>query len=141
MMKLAALLLMTALALAPAADADAGDTLIVETQSESVSCEMHSVLRQTPTSPVSGGKDAVYCQGPFTQPGATNSPWTAGDGKLGWAASNNSISSAIPRLKLQYNQTYRWGDWVINPDATGTRFTNTSTGHGMFVSVEKVYPF
>jgi hypothetical protein len=51
------------------------------------------------------------------------------------------MSSANPRLKLEYGQTYTWGDWTIYSDASGTRFTDTGTGHGMFVSRENVYGF
>jgi len=30
---------------------------------------------------------------------------------------------------------------TIYPDATGTRFTNDRTGHGVFVSIDDVYAF
>ena len=38
-------------------------------------------------------------------------------------------------------QTYRAVGWTIDASFEGTRFTNDRTGHGMFVSMEKVYSF
>lgn len=46
-----------------------------------------------------------------------------------------------PTTTMAYGQTYHRGNWTINPDETGTRFTNNRTGHGMFVSIENVYSF
>jgi hypothetical protein len=42
---------------------------------------------------------------------------------------------------MQYGTTYHRGNWSIYHDASGTRFTNDRTGHGMFVSIENVYAF
>lgn len=44
-------------------------------------------------------------------------------------------------LVLQYGQTYDVSGWTILPTSDGSRFTNDGTGHGMFVSIENVYPF
>jgi hypothetical protein len=37
--------------------------------------------------------------------------------------------------------TYDAAGWTIAASESGTRFTNEQTGHGMFVSVEKVDTF
>jgi hypothetical protein len=42
---------------------------------------------------------------------------------------------------LNYGQIYRLNSWTISPSEDGTRFTNDSTGHGMFVSIDNVSPF
>ena len=42
---------------------------------------------------------------------------------------------------LNYGQTYHLQSWTIVPTEDGTRFTNDSTGHGMFVSIENVSSF
>jgi hypothetical protein len=44
-------------------------------------------------------------------------------------------------LVLNYGQTYHTQGWTIVPNEDGTRFTNDSTGHGMFVSIENVSSF
>ena len=47
----------------------------------------------------------------------------------------------FPFVKLGASRPLTDGDWTIYPDATGTRFINDRTGHGMFVSIENVYSF
>ena len=42
---------------------------------------------------------------------------------------------------MQYGQTYNIRGWTVAASEVGTRFTNNATGHGMFVSIENVYPF
>jgi hypothetical protein len=137
-MKVVAATLGVALSLgtAPMAHADA-DMLALETQS-GLWCEVTSVLRQYPTATPSG-RNSAFCQGSFDQREDVNQVGTFGDGALRWQGAN--MSSANPRLKLEYGQTYTWGDWTIYSDASGTRFTDTGTGHGMFVSRENVYGF
>jgi hypothetical protein len=43
-------------------------------------------------------------------------------------------------VTLDY-QTYEAQGWTIAAEEAGTRFTNDSTGHGMFVRVEGVESF
>ena len=38
-------------------------------------------------------------------------------------------------------ETYDAAGWTIAATESGTRFTNEHTGHGMFVSIEKVDTF
>jgi hypothetical protein len=44
-------------------------------------------------------------------------------------------------LVMGYGQTYNISGWVIQTSSGGTRFTKSSTGRGMFVSIESTRPF
>ena len=87
-------------------------------------------------------KDSVGCEAPFT-----NSPLQDGEhangvsitagGSVQWVLGN---LGAIPTVTIDY-QTYDAQGWTINATADGTRFTNSLTGHGMFISIEKVNTF
>ena len=59
------------------------------------------------------------------------------NGAVQWVLGN---LGAIPTVPIDYN-TYDAQGWTISATADGTRFTNTGTGHGMFVSIEKVDTF
>lgn len=54
-----------------------------------------------------------------------------------------NIGAAHPEndLILNYGKAYQVQGWTITSGPDGTRFTNDKTGHGMFVSIENVYPF
>jgi hypothetical protein len=87
-------------------------------------------------------KDSVGCEAPFT-----NSPLQDGEhangvsinshGSVQWVLGN---LGAIPTVTIDY-KTYAAQGWTINATADGTRFTNDHTGHGMFVSIDKVNTF
>ena len=87
-------------------------------------------------------KDSVGCEAPFT-----NSPLQDGEhangvqitaaGKVQWVLGNLGV---IPTVTIDY-KTYDALGWTINATTDGTRFTNGHTGHGMFVSVDKVNTF
>ena len=87
-------------------------------------------------------KDTVGCEAPFT-----NSPLQDGEhangvsitstGSVQWVLGN---LGAIPTVTIDY-KTYAAQGWTISATADGTRFTNDHTGHGMFVSVDKVNTF
>lgn len=87
-------------------------------------------------------KDSVGCEAPFT-----NSPMQEGEhangvhltagGKVQWILGN---LGAIPTVTIDY-KTYDAQGWIITATKDGTRFQNNGTGHGMFVSVEKVDTF
>lgn len=83
--------------------------------------------------------DTVGCESEFTDaPTVDGTPATgvevtsAGDNR--WVVGN---LGAIPVVPIDY-ATYNAVGWTINADAGGTRFTNDSTGHGMFVSTGQV---
>jgi hypothetical protein len=50
-------------------------------------------------------------------------------------------SQPINFMTMAYGQTYNIQGWTISASESGTRFTNNSNGHGMFVSIENVYGF
>lgn len=131
-MKAICALALTAVAIAAPATAAADN---YRTQSGRVLCAV------TPDSTIDGyGPDVVVCQGDFDQaPEYDNSVVTTGDGTFFWNQGNLAVDN--PTTNMGYGQTYHRGNWTIYPDATGTRFTNNLTGHGIFVSVENVYAF
>jgi hypothetical protein len=59
------------------------------------------------------------------------------DGNLRWLVGN---LGDIPTVTLDY-RTYAAVGWTIAAADSGTRFTNDRTGHGMFVSIERVESF
>lgn len=87
-------------------------------------------------------KDAVGCEAPFT-----NSPMQEGEhangvhvtsgGSVQWVLGN---LGAIPTVTIDY-KVYAAQGWTITATKDGTRFQNNGTGHGMFVSIEKVSTF
>ena len=86
--------------------------------------------------------DTVGCEAPFT-----NSPMQDGErangvsisagGSVQWVLGN---LGAIPTVTIDYKK-YGAQGWTIDATEAGTRFSNDRTGHGMFVSVEKVNTF
>lgn len=87
-------------------------------------------------------KDTVGCEAAFT-----NSPLQDGEhangvsissgGSVQWVLGN---LGAIPTVTIDYKK-YGAQGWTIDANEAGTRFTNDHTGHGMFVSVDKVNTF
>jgi hypothetical protein len=87
-------------------------------------------------------KESVGCEAPFT-----NSPLQDGEhangvsissgGSVQWVLGN---LGAIPTVTIDY-KTYTAQGWTINATTDGTRFINEHTGHGMFVSIDKVNTF
>jgi hypothetical protein len=87
-------------------------------------------------------KDSVGCEAPFTdsplQDGEhANGVHITSGGSVQWILGN---LGAIPAVPIDY-KTYDAQGWTIVASEAGTRFTNAKTGHGMFVSVEKVNTF
>lgn len=84
----------------------------------------------------------VGCEAPFTSPPMVDgSPangvrLTAG-GQVQWVVGN---LGAIPAVTMDYD-TYHAVGWTIQAGEDGTRFTNDSSGHGMFVAIERVETF
>lgn len=85
---------------------------------------------------------SVGCEAPFTNPPdqdgiPANGVTVAADGRFRWLVGNLGDISPVT---LDY-RTYQAQGWTIAADASGTRFTNRRTGHGMFVSIENVESF
>jgi hypothetical protein len=81
----------------------------------------------------------VGCESEFTDSPvidgerATGVEVSAG-GSNRWVVGN---LGAMPTTTIDY-ATYSAAGWIIEAASGGTRFTNTDTGHGMFVSTEGV---
>ncbi|QUR66088.1 hypothetical protein [Mycobacterium spongiae] len=84
-------------------------------------------------------EESVGCEAPFTdspmQDGEhANGVHITASGSVQWVLGN---LGAIPTVTIDY-ATYDAVGWTIDATVDGTRFTNNGTGHGMFVSIEKV---
>ena len=107
---------------------DQNGYVFIETKSGQTRCQIN--------------KETVGCEAPFT-----NSPMQDGEhangvsissgGNVQWVLGN---LGAIPTVTIDY-KTYEAQGWTISAAPDGTRFTNDHTGHGMFVSIEKVTTF
>lgn len=107
---------------------DQNGYVFIETKSGQTRCQIN--------------KDSVGCEAPFT-----NSPIKDGEhangvhitaaGTVQWVLGN---LGAIPTVTIDY-KTYDAQGWTINATTDGTRFQNNSTGHGMFVSIDRVNTF
>jgi len=83
--------------------------------------------------------DSVGCESEFTDSptidGAqANGVEVSANGDNRWVVGN---LGAMPTVTLDYATYYAVG-WTIEAGSDGTRFTNDETGHGMFVSTERV---
>nr|WP_194945794.1 hypothetical protein [Mycolicibacterium malmesburyense]CRL68185.1 lpqJ [Mycolicibacterium malmesburyense] len=101
-----------------------------------------------------GGGPIVVCQRRGAEP-FTQSPYSAeegsrlnlavvrGNGDFNWSSGNIPWPYEFDPtdIVLKYGQTYHVNGWTILSNFDGTRFTNDDTGHGMFVSIDKVYSF
>ncbi len=83
--------------------------------------------------------DTVGCESEFTdsptidgQP--ANGVEVSASGSNRWVLGN---LGAMPTTTIGYD-TYAAVGWTIVADSTGTTFTNDGTGHGMFISTERV---
>ena len=107
---------------------DSSGYVFIETKSGRTRCQISA--------------DTVGCEAEFT-----NSPLKDGqhangvditaDGKVSWILGN---LGDIPTVTLDYRK-YAAQGWTITATVDGTRFTNDRTGHGMFVSIDKVTTF
>ena len=83
------------------------------------------------------GQPGRFAQGPVGAVVTVND-----QGVLSWhPGANIGVGSPSDRTSLQYGNTYEINVWTVVSGVDGTRFTNNATGHGMFVSIENVYPF
>jgi hypothetical protein len=86
--------------------------------------------------------DSVGCEAQFTdspmQDGErANGVHITASGEVQWIVGN---LGDIPTVPIEY-RTYDAQGWTIAATESGTRFSNDKTGHGMFVSIEKVDTF
>lgn len=83
--------------------------------------------------------DTVGCESQFTDSPIVDGEHATGvevsaSGSNRWVLGN---LGAMPTTTIDYD-TYHAVGWTIVADETGTNFTNDDTGHGMFVSTERV---
>ena len=100
----------------------------IETKSGKTRCQI---------SQASVGCEAEFTNSPTQDGIPANGVTVSADGRLRWLIGN--LGDITP-VTLDY-RTYQAQGWTITADASGTRFTNGRTGHGMFVSIEKVESF
>jgi hypothetical protein len=128
---------------APSAQADSSSQYVRTTsgvvrcviQSDQVSCEAGSAPQQPHT-----GFLQAPPSGPFHMDLANvtaTGNFYFSDGNIGGVGSDWSQTDTT----LVYGQTYRMLGWTVLPNSDGTKFTNTATGHGMFVSIQSVDSF
>jgi hypothetical protein len=83
------------------------------------------------------GCEAQFTNAPVQDGERANGVNITASGSVQWVVGN---LGDIPTVTIDY-RTYDAEGWTIAASESGTRFTNKGTGHGMFVSVEKVDTF
>jgi len=109
-------------------DPNAQGYVFIETKSGKTRCQI--------------SRTAVGCEAQFAHPPVkdgvpANGVNVTADGNVRWLVGN---LGDIPAVTLDY-RAYDAAGWTIAAAESGTRFTNDRTGHGMFVSIERVESF
>ncbi len=107
---------------------DQNGYVFIETKSGLTRCQINSK---------SVGCEAAFTNSPLQDGEHANGVNINANGTVQWVLGN---LGAIPTVPIDYN-TYDAQGWTISATADGTRFTNAGSGHGMFVSIEKVDTF
>jgi hypothetical protein len=107
---------------------DDNGRVFIETKSGQTRCQIDSE---------SVGCEAQFTNSPMQDDERTNGVNVTASGQVQWVLGN---LGDIPTVTIDY-QTYNADGWTIAATESGTRFTNQHTGHGMFVSIEKVDTF
>ena len=100
----------------------------IETKSGKTRCQIDEVAV---------GCEAQFTSSPMQDGARANGVNLSADGSVDWVLGN---LGDIPVVTIDY-RTYRAVGWTIVASSEGTRFTNDRTGHGMFVSIEKVQTY
>lgn len=100
----------------------------IETKSGKTRCQI---------SQTSVGCEAQFTNSPEQGGIPANGVTVSADGRFRWLVGN--LGDITP-VTLDY-RTYQAQGWTIAADESGTRFTNSRTRHGMFVSIERVDSF
>ncbi len=80
------------------------------------------------------GCESEFTDSPIVDGEHANGVEVSASGSNRWVLGN---LGAMPTTTIDYD-TYHAVGWTIVADETGTTFTNDSTGHGMFVSTDRV---
>jgi hypothetical protein len=107
---------------------DQSGHVFIETKSGQTRCQIDSD---------SVGCEAQFTDSPMQDGERANGVNITASGSVEWVVGN---LGDIPTVTIDY-RTYDAEGWTIAASESGTRFTNEHTGHGMFVSVEKVDTF
>jgi hypothetical protein len=107
---------------------DENGRVFIETKSGLTRCQINSD---------SVGCEAEFTNSPMQDGGHANGVNITASGEVNWVLGN---LGDIPTVPIEY-QTYDAEGWTIAASESGTKFTNEHTGHGMFVSIEKVDTF
>ena len=97
----------------------------IETQSGMTRCQI---------SADTVGCESEFSDSPIVDGENANGVEVSASGSNRWLLGN---LGAMPTTTIGYD-TYRAVGWTIVADSGGTTFTNDGTGHGMFVSTERV---
>lgn len=122
---------------APSASADPSDYQYVRTETGEVRCVISAPHVGCERTSAEGFPDAPKSQ---SGGGNGNIAGVDADGTFNYGEGNIGGVDA-DEVTLTYGQTYRFKGWTVDPSFDGTRFTNDASGHGMFVSIERVSPF
>jgi hypothetical protein len=106
-------------------DPDAKGTVVIVAESDQTRCKITRADVQC---------EAQFAHAPLIGPQRANSVYVTADGTVRWMVSNFVV---VPAVKIDYRAYYGLG-WTIVVNGDGTRITNDRTGHGMFVSVDRV---
>lgn len=122
-------------ALAPSAQPQ---TQYVITQSRQVRCAISQESVACERNSADG-----FPQAPASTAGAAhwNLATVDSGGSFAWAEGNIGGAGPNQDVMLAYGAVEHFNGWNIEASADGTRFTNASSGRGMFVSIESVYSF
>ncbi|HME78776.1 MAG TPA: hypothetical protein VKI00_24935 [Mycobacterium sp.] len=107
---------------------DQDGRVFIETKSGQTRCQIDTA---------SVGCEAEFTNSPMQDGERANGVNITASGSVQWVVGN---LGDIPTVTIDY-RTYDADGWTIAASESGTRFTNKNTGHGMFVSVEKVDTF
>lgn len=113
-----------------------GGSVWVRTPSGKTLCQILVFEDQRPHEPARTDKVACVVESSYPAPACCVS--VEADGEFNWFNGNAGNPDFVT---LEYGIAYHALGWTIEPTPDGTTFTNDSTGHGMFVSVEGVEAF
>jgi hypothetical protein len=102
--------------------------VFIETKSGKTRCQL---------STAEVGCEAQFTNSPVLNGSPANGVRLTANGEVTWLVGN---LGDIPVVTLDY-RTYSAVGWTIDAGASGTRFTNDRTGHGMIVAIDGVRAF
>jgi hypothetical protein len=106
-------------------DPNTKESVVIVAESDETRCKITRADVQCETQ---------FAHAPLIGAQRANSVYVTADGAVRWMVSNLVV---IPAVKIDYRVYYGLG-WTIVANRDGTRITIDRTGHGMFVSVDRV---